>query len=864
MNIQAITPFSIKSIKSQDTTEKRNKSASCSVPSFGGSGIETYQELLSNLKKASSAASLQKYCTDKSQIPSGKENESLFVTSAFNNNMPHVAKAYIAHPVRDCAKVIEAVNDAYEDEIDRLNAFYNIITFSYGEKSEKIQGNFDFLIKLTKEHPELILTIKDFQDIIDDDGVIQPCVQEKIIEYENYKDKIDPESYNCILGQYCVDNNEDNFIDGVKIFSNKKHLESLGYCPLSLFNICCSLREDRKESFEKSFAIQNEVLRDIEQQKNNSNRARIELNGLVIDLEDKEKYVLSLIGEKYISYQVSKNYIKTFNNSILGAHSAFDETIANSIPTLKNCYNGLPLLFPKEKFLEELDELSKEDKDLIHRLGIEPIYDENHKLIGYNDFISFKKLKRGTKEYNLCHKYFYENKVQTDNDELNGYLDTIIKAVPEFMNIIGKPQHGLQRYSLDTHILLVLANALNDSRYKNLSASDKFALKLACLFHDISKAQGVVDKKHPANSATASKKIIERFCKNEDTIRRITNLIKTHEWLGIYQNSEDKALEAKKIAFDFRSGSDFDLAKILTKADMKGVNDEFYEKLKGALHPSNLKPIEDNIKKYNSEGCALFSDYPIIKDDKTLVEYNHKNYHVINLNDIEDSVDMGKYGFEAGKKKEDLRFLVHMLPRDDIKACVQTSKRLAASATQDGFLSQSYIAFKNDKTFGDRRFGLIMTEANSNIINISPYNCASGYKKDKESIMEAFSEGRLQRGVFRHAFLNNLGISEKVDNDDYAKFYKKHLSNKTSLNQFVDSKKYAIGNLGIKGSAIKKAIIKYQDSILSDKSIINSPNEIVACNAKIRGIIAKAHSLHEIPQPILDFANEYDYPIVLI
>ena len=119
------------------------------------------------------------------------------------------------------------------------------------------------------------------------------------------------------------------------------------------------------------------------------------------------------------------------------------------------------------------------------------------------------KLNRFFKD--LINKFLYENEIQTGNKELDKQLNTIIKAFPEFVNIIGRKQHATHNYSLDIHTLLVLARIIKDEEYKTLNQSDKLTLKSVALFHDINKKEGEIDKTHPEVSAAAAKSILLLF-----------------------------------------------------------------------------------------------------------------------------------------------------------------------------------------------------------------------------------------------------------------------------------------------------------------------------------------------------------------
>ena len=170
--------------------------------------------------------------------------------------------------------------------------------------------------------------------------------------------------------------------------------------------------------------------------------------------------------------------------------------------------------------------------------------------------------------------------------------------------------------------MLTLANAINDPNYKNLSNSDKMILKLSALLHDIAKKENTNDINHPQRSAVVSGSILDRFIKNEDLKKRTLNLIRNHEWLKDYSTSTDKERLAQIIAFQFRRDNDFELAKILTKADILSINDTIHSVFLANMR--NIEPIEQFHKYLQSTKCALFSDFPYSKNYRLINMHNTK------------------------------------------------------------------------------------------------------------------------------------------------------------------------------------------------------------------------------------------------
>lgn len=575
------------------------------------------------------------------------------------------------------------------------------------------------------------------------------------------------------------------------------------------------------------------------------------------------------------------NVSKTnFINSVLfsrNEYTQFENTIIESIPLLETMENGLPLSYSREEFLKDLTEICSDKSDidlLVQKTGINPITKEINgatKITGYNGLIKLDELdKNNPKElqiYECMHRFMYDNEVTTGNAELDKQLNIIIKAWPEFINTIGKKQHGTHKYSLDIHSLLVLAYSMENPSYlTKLNSLDRAMLKISAIFHDIMKKEFVIDKGHQHLSSLYTRSIVHKIFNAPDIQDRIFGLVDNHHWIEEFSTTADSEYSAKEIAFKFRIPNDFEIAKIMADSDLKAVNPDFYKRLSGNLDDKKIQPIRDNIDYLYSQGNAIFSDYIVSPQylDKCIETKNGKEYKVINLNNIPDGEDMGKYGFHAGTKKEDLTFLVHMVDNENIYNGLSTVK-LLTSPFNGGVFSESLITPKYNRTYGKRKYGVILSQSNINVINEKDQNQGSGNKKDLNNVITLiFSRGWSNNRLnFRNQLIQNLGLSyEEISDKEYAQFYRENLATKTAYNQISPGRKYKIGEFEVTGKQLIDAIKSYQESLI-DKTEVKH-NEIVGYTPKIQAVIAKAPNLNNVPEELLKFAYENNYPIILI
>ena len=512
---------------------------------------------------------------------------------------------------------------------------------------------------------------------------------------------------------------------------------------------------------------------------------------------------------------------------------------------------GLPLKYSRKEFLQDLNKalknLSNEEKNkILKKLEINIITDNQGNITGYDGIINLEKLSSDGVEGEvlaLANKFIKENFIATGDSKLDKALNSLIKGMPEFINIIGKKQHLTHNYSLDIHILKVLQEALKNPQYQNLSNLDKTCLKFTAILHDIAKSENVIDENHPLVSALFARDILKKYSLPVFINDRIFELIKNHHWLKELSNGG----KAENIAVSNRHKDDFAIAKIIAEADLKGVSEEFYQNRKYMLTPEKSAPVGAVLNTINSLGQLIFTTKIIQKDKIPAVSYKGRDYQVIDFTKIPDDTDLSEYGFIKGTKKDNVRLFVHMAHHvSDLK----TVNNLTDIAN-GGFLCASYISLDDCCTYFNMRFGVSLETENVNIANASKENQGSGGKKEFNQFIRMIAHGNAFRLLIPKIIQQELGLSK----EEYAKLYEQ-LALKQHISQIREDDSYYIDDIELKGEEVLKAIKKAQDSLLSKKQ-----NEANLYNPKINAFIAKVDSIEEIPEEMLDFAHEYNLPI---
>ena len=565
-------------------------------------------------------------------------------------------------------------------------------------------------------------------------------------------------------------------------------------------------------------------------------------------------------------------------NSIITPTQVSDENIrnmmrgffANNNPQLEKLLaktdfsqfkkQGLPLKYPRQKFLEDLsaifENLSQDKQDeIMNKLDISPIKNEFGEIIGYNGIIDLNKLSDDEiegKVLSIATKFIKENSIITGNKDLDYALNSLIEGMPEFINIIGKQQHLTQQFSVDIHILTVLQKAISNKNYQNLSNLDKTCLKFATILHDIAKSEGIIDKSHPEFSALYAKDILKKYKFPREIKDRIFELIKNHHWLEKYNKNQ---VSADYTASLFRHKDDYTIAKIMAEADLKGVSDEFYGYFSDALEEKRQMPIQNSLNKINSFGQLIFTSKIIRKDLIPKINYQGVDYKVIDFTKINQDTDLSKFGFAPEVTYDSLRLLVHMIEKViDLKMV----NELLNTANQ-GFLCGSYISPDNFTTYDDRKFGVSLEAENANIANASDSNQGSGNKKDFNIFSAIISGNDEYLSQFRKKIPSIIKEELELSDEEYIALYEL-IASKKYLSQIKDDKTYSIKRKRITGKKIKKAIQKAQDELFNKRE----NNEVNLYNPKINAFVARVNSIEKIPQKCLDFVQKYDLPIYIL
>lgn len=272
---------------------------------------------------------------------------------------------------------------------------------------------------------------------------------------------------------------------------------------------------------------------------------------------------------------------KEARNNMLKTFLSFDnnEYIIKEFDFEQYASEGLPLKYSRVQYILDLKSVLKqinenESETLSNYIGItltEEGFEKFPVIINQIPSDFTVEMKNALEIINIFTQNFTLNNSVTIEDEQPKFiLENLIKGLPEFTTVIGKPQHKTHKYTVDIHILSVLQKAIKNPLYKELSDTDKMALKFAIILHDFGKRGAIIDEGHAILSAHYAIGILDKFDIDDNLKFQIISLVKNHHLLGKYNKQE---VDKNYIASFYKDLNDFKIAKIFAKADVSSVND---------------------------------------------------------------------------------------------------------------------------------------------------------------------------------------------------------------------------------------------------------------------------------------------------
>lgn len=591
-----------------------------------------------------------------------------------------------------------------------------------------------------------------------------------------------------------------------------------------------------------------------------SSKVGNEINGFT------NKYLVNFSGKVNQTEKVNPNIRLAMKNFFSNSNKEIENTLKNTDFTVWG-KSGIPLEYTRQMFIEDLDKQVKEtgwskSYDILSKAGIYPLKNYNTgEITGFEGVVSTKNL--GTKDedeakfYALADKFINKNSVKTDNPQLNLALNSLIKGMPEFLSVIGKPQHESHEFSVDLHILNVLQKSLSNPNYEKLSDYDKTCLKFAIMMHDIAKPEKLNDPFHPVKSAEYAEDILSNYNFPAGTKKEIHDLIRNHHWLAGYNNG---IYSPENIAVIFRKNNDIEVARIFAEADLKGIDKgmSFYYCFGNALSDGFQSPIDEAVKSINQTGQLIHTDKIFNKSNIPTIEHNGEAYRVIDVPNLTEEQTASI--FLTSKPPVGLNYAVYRFNNQDefnekAQKMIDSSKQFSHNET----LPLKYISAENKNGIDGKTFGLCFDIAPENTLGVFDEQDKPDLGSYFQDTLNPNKEYYLEcRKPLSDSIKQELDLSDEEYFELYSFITKQSSLDKLFCGQNKADKFVNIRDKKISYQSISNAIKKSNDKILSEEKAV------YVFNPQVSGITANVYDISEIPNSILKIASDNDLPVILL
>lgn len=458
-------------------------------------------------------------------------------------------------------------------------------------------------------------------------------------------------------------------------------------------------------------------------------------------------------------------------------------------------------------------------------------------------------------------RFCKDNAVICSNKKIKSAIDEILNLCPQLRTQIGKTLDKTHDFDTFKHSLKTMQKVAQNPEFVKMNESDKKVLLVASLLHDCNKSEGYQDTLHPKESAFDSFYIAKNLGFNNEEISKLHSLINTHEWLSYTNNKNEETYELEKrlklVAYDVYQDNLFEMAKILTEADLKAVkeNDDYYDKFEILFKANsteidkyvfelkstqpllpitkipNATRIKEAIKAVNFDGSTNLKGVYQDKSGMVIIKFNeveNETWEKIGFvkKSISKGIDVTDYCMQYGAKIKknistgNIKFLAHGL---DHSGEIRNFDAFGL-VDSDALLSVSYMERPESKYRLFRHQGVLLDVDAKNIHGGGNTDSGSGCKKNLDFFKGAYAFSESYRYSDRIFISELIKEALELNDEEYIEFVK---NNKNKTISEIEPKEY------------QDAIIKCFASINSSKRIGEREyNEMYVTNPKISGVFA--------------------------
>lgn len=493
------------------------------------------------------------------------------------------------------------------------------------------------------------------------------------------------------------------------------------------------------------------------------------------DLTSEDRAILATYGlDIDYSLQSRKSQYNRKSEVSEQSQNMLENTVASLDTTLGNAdlSRGIELEYSRDQFENDIVEAVKDlsqarANDILNAYGLTLKNGKIEGVITKPQVDAPQNLANIEQKIKQCIEKFQNNRVLTQNSELNAIYASLTNDFPEFAMLVGKIGSDGQR--VDVTVLKQMQSLVNNSQYKNLSTNEQKMAKLTLMlraFDEVDSTPNITAKSFTTDNdgiaINAKHKrykngdfawaILERFNLTDAEKYAITDLVAHSGWSREYNEGVVDIGIAKDYNPEWikRNGvKPYPDINPENNANKVAVNTRF-----GTLKLSKL--IEDIINPDNN------IDTREIEAVQKRVYQNMQMVNSVTAKDLEpywetqiiDGVECQVIDLRKTKLPDDFYLMGHFTEHG-----VSNLYNLLSNKNDKVFFSNSLLKANSVSTFAGRTEGIISEFDNRNVAETHRYNIDSGFGKSYNDFVETMY-GTGKRDI-KNIVIENLGLSNE-------------------------------------------------------------------------------------------------------
>lgn len=395
-----------------------------------------------------------------------------------------------------------------------------------------------------------------------------------------------------------------------------------------------------------------------------------------------------------------------------------------------------------------------------------------------NQYFTFNKVQNEENTYTIG-----DAKISGMDDKTKSTLESIFKAIPELVVLLGVNQGG-HNFDIGKHILAVGKEVVKNDKFQNLSQDSQKLVLIAALMHDIAKMDGGQDASHPQRGSQYAYNMLSGALSDDDKAT-VANLIFNHHFGEAIAKAENNNEKMYTLAYECKDENPefLNMLEILGEADLLG-DDESYKIRNGNYLDQISERIETLTQKVETINDILaklkktldLTPFPqktlALTEERQTAMQECKELGIVgefksgditidkidlakmkNLSPEEQKERLSLLGFHNTEYNQ-LEFLIHAIGNGKQVGGIDY---LTSQFKSDATLSTSIITMANTATYGGRKYGFIMEPDKTKVLSAATSNIGSGYGKGRNVSGKYISQS------------NNMDYTQLLEYLEYSK-----------------------------------------------------------------------------------------------